>query len=66
MTELQENLEKEKNYDDLIRHSADLHISLYIFTFSKRLIRKTFIIELNINKVISIRKKLIIVLTISF
>ena len=29
-----------------VRHSADLHISLYIFTFSNRLIEKIFILEL--------------------
>ena len=29
-----------------VRHSADLHISLYIFTFLNRLIEKTFILEL--------------------
>ena len=33
-----------------IRHSADIHISLCIFTFSNRLIGKNFILELNINK----------------
>jgi len=33
-----------------IRHSAYLYISLFIFTFSKRLIGKIFIIEININK----------------
>ena len=34
-----------------IRHSADLHISLCIFTFLKRLIRRIFVLELNINKI---------------
>ena len=35
-------------YRFYIRHSADLHISLCIFTFPNRLIRKTFILELKI------------------
>jgi hypothetical protein len=35
----------------LIRHSIDVHISLYTFTFKKkRLIGKIFIPQLNINK----------------